>query len=147
MENETYRWLDDGTWEPIIPKDFDTKNKSFENTIGTVAGAYSPMRQPTDVLLKAHRTSSYSLDDQMEKLTPYLVIKYPSVYFEDAEQKKVNTINTDLTSAVERFVAQSIIGEVDIDKEWDGYIKGLEKIGLKELIDIYQKKYDEYLKK
>ena len=83
----------------------------------------------------------------MEKLTPYLVIKYPSVYFEDAEQKKVNTINTDLTSAVERFVAQSIIGEVDIDKEWDGYIKGLEKIGLKELIDIYQKKYDEYLKK
>lgn len=144
VENETYRILEDGTWEYIIPEDFDTTNKSFENTIGTVAGSYSPMRQPTDMILKAHRTREYSLDDQMEKLTPYLVIPYPSVYFTIEEQKKINSWNTDLSSAVETYNARAVIGEVDIDSTWDGYIQDLEKIGLREMIKLYQQKYDEY---
>lgn len=147
VEGETFRFLEDGTWEYIVPDDFDTQNKSFENTIGTVAGAYSPMRQPTDLILNVKRVREYSLDDQMEKLTPYLVVNYPSVYFSTEEQKKVNSYNTDLSSAVERFAAMAITGEIDVDKEWDGYIKDLEKIGLKDLIRIYQERYDEYKKK
>ena len=61
--------------------------------------------------------------------------------------RQVNSYNTDLSSAVERFAAMAITGEIDIDKEWDGYIKDLEKIGLKDLIRIYQERYDEYKKK
>lgn len=148
VKDETYKVYEDGTWDYIIPKDFDPTLNSFENTIGTVAGSYSPMRQPTDMLLRAHHPEGMiTLDMRMEKLTPYLVVPYPAVYFTTEEQKKVNSYNADLSSCVERFIARGITGEIDIDTEWDNYIKDLKRIGLDDLISIYQKKYDQYKNK
>lgn len=148
VKDETYKVREDGTWEYIVPDDFDTTINSFENTIGTVAGSYSPMRQPVDTLLKAyHEEGAITLDMRMEKLTPYLVVPYPSVYFTTEEQKKVNSYNTDLSSCVERFFARTITGEIDVDAEWDNYIGELKRIGLDDLISIYQKKYDQYKNK
>lgn len=149
IKDYTYEVKEDGSWDYIVPEGWD-ESKGMENLIGTVAGAFSPMRQPAEMIEKASYIveNPDALDNQMKKkLAPYLVVPVPSLYFELAEQKKINTLYTDLASCSERFMARSITGEIDVDAEWDNYINDLKKIGLDEYEQIYQKKYDEYIKK
>lgn len=62
------------------------------------------------------------------------------------DRQKVN----DIILAVETYVYESfpqlIAGKMSIDK-LDDYFAQLEKLGINEAIDIYQKAYDAYLKK
>lgn len=149
VEGYTYKMKDNGAWTYTKPDDWD-QSKSMDNLIGTVSGAYSPMRQPADMLIKADYIveDPDCLDNQVaEKLADYLVVPVPSMYLNEEEQKKVNSLYTDLASCSERFIARTITGEIDVDSEWDAYISDLKRIGLDEYEALYQKKYDEYKKK
>lgn len=51
----------------------------------------------------------------------------------------VSQKQADIQKVVDEFYANTISGNTDIDQGWDGYLKKLDSVGLKEVIDEYQK--------
>lgn len=58
------------------------------------------------------------------------------------ETEQLADIQTNLSTYVEECTAKFLIGDMDIDKDWDTYINELEKIGYKTVVEVYQTSYD-----
>ncbi len=71
---------------------------------------------------------------------------FPVLYYTDAEATERATIVTDLSSYLKNMKAQFITGEIDIDSNWDGYLKKMDEMGLPKLLEIDQAAYDRYNK-
>lgn len=57
-----------------------------------------------------------------------------------------NEVASDIQTSLDTYFYEStcdfLVGEKDIDQEWDNYISELEKIGYRELLQIYQEAYN-----
>lgn len=74
------------------------------------------------------------------------VDEFPSLIYTDEELERRNTLTTDVIIYIEQAFGQFVVGELDIDTEWDSYLKTLERIGLSELLEIEQAAYDRMYK-
>ncbi|MXO81208.1 extracellular solute-binding protein, partial [Paenibacillus sp. OT2-17] len=83
--------------------------------------------------------------DYLEKYyTPYMTKEnYPSIFFEPDELDKINRIEPELIKYVNTQRGKFIV-DGGVDEQWDRYVKTLEKMGLNELMEIYQKGLDRY---
>jgi len=70
---------------------------------------------------------------------------YPNVFLTKEEQDKVNKIQTDLKTYVDQMEAKFIVGDTPLSK-WDEYIATVQKIGVNELVAIYQTAFDRWNK-
>ena len=52
---------------------------------------------------------------------------------------------TDINNYVGEMTAKFITGELDIETEWDNYVKELYNLNLQDVLDIYQTAYDRYI--
>lgn len=62
-------------------------------------------------------------------------------------QDETDTYNdawADITGFISERTAKFITGELSIEQEWDNYLNSLEKMGLQDVIDVYQAAYDRY---
>ncbi|PNQ80680.1 ABC transporter substrate-binding protein [Paenibacillus sp. F4] len=76
--------------------------------------------------------------------TPYMTKEnYPSIFFEPDELDKINRIEPELIKYVNTQRGKFIV-DGGVDEKWDSYVKTLEKMGLNELMEIYQKGLDRY---
>ncbi|MCP3809930.1 ABC transporter substrate-binding protein [Paenibacillus sp. Lou8.1] len=76
--------------------------------------------------------------------TPYMKKEnYPSIFFEPDELDKINRIEPELIKYVNTQRGKFIV-DGGVDEQWDRYVKTLEKMGLNELMEIYQKGLDRY---
>ncbi|MDY7990980.1 ABC transporter substrate-binding protein [Paenibacillus polymyxa] len=76
--------------------------------------------------------------------TPYMKKEnYPSIFFEPDELDKINRIEPELIKYVNTQRGKFIV-DGEVDEKWDSYVKTLEKMGLNELMEIYQKGLDRY---
>lgn len=68
----------------------------------------------------------------------------PIMDFTDEENSELADIATSLTQTVEENYAKFIMGQTDIedDKDWDSYLKALEKLGLERLEEIRTEAYE-----
>ncbi|MBR4289830.1 MAG: hypothetical protein IKT52_04225 [Oscillospiraceae bacterium] len=60
-------------------------------------------------------------------------------------QDETDTYNdafTDINAYIAESTAKFISGEADIETGWENYIKDLEKMGLQDIVDVYQAAYD-----
>ncbi len=62
--------------------------------------------------------------------------------FTKEESDVANEIITNLTSYKNESLARFAVGEMSVDKNWAGYIKELDTIGLQKLLPILQAAYD-----
>lgn len=58
------------------------------------------------------------------------------------ETDTYNDVWTDINAYITESTAKFISGEADIETGWDGYVEDLEKMGLQDIIDVYQAAYD-----
>lgn len=68
---------------------------------------------------------------------------YPSIFFEPEELDKINRIEPELIKYVNTQRGKFIV-DGGVDEQWDSYVKNLDKMGLNELMEIYQKGLDRY---
>ncbi|OIA99654.1 ABC transporter substrate-binding protein [Paenibacillus sp. LC231] len=68
---------------------------------------------------------------------------YPSIFFEPEELDKINRIEPELIKYVNTQRGKFIV-DGGVDEQWDSYVKTLEKMGLNELMEIYQNGLDRY---
>jgi putative aldouronate transport system substrate-binding protein len=76
---------------------------------------------------------------KVEKTLPYM--NYTTDVTQQLAEIKVN-----IQKYVNESIAQFITGAMDIDADWDKYVKQLNDMGLQQLIDLTQQTYDNYLK-
>jgi putative aldouronate transport system substrate-binding protein len=67
--------------------------------------------------------------------------KVDEVILTQEENDSIKDILTSLTNYVQEWQAYFCVGQRDIEKDWDAYIKGLNDIGLSRYLDIVQKAY------
>lgn len=58
------------------------------------------------------------------------------------ETDTYNDIFTDINAYITESTAKFITGEEDIETGWENFVKDLEKMGLQDLLDLYQAAYD-----
>lgn len=80
----------------------------------------------------------------METIAPYAKVPIPNLVFTEEEQDSITTKSTDISTYITQTEAQFIVGDLDIDTEWDNYVAILERMGVNDLRDIYQTAYDRY---
>lgn len=68
---------------------------------------------------------------------------YPNVIFTEEQLEKMDVLLTDIDTYVERMQAQWVV-EGGIREGWNDYLSQLDKMGLQELLQIYQEALDTY---
>lgn len=86
------------------------------------------------VLLERARRQSEKVDE------------FPTLVYNSEESSRRVALVTDLKMYVEQAASQFIIGELDVEEDWDEYISTLEAIGSEELISLEQTAYDRQYK-
>ncbi|MBO9609368.1 MAG: extracellular solute-binding protein [Paenibacillaceae bacterium] len=131
----------DGTWEIKTPQGLssnDYRMKSVTNMSLPVSDAFYLKNK--EVPEQASLTKNL-----VENMLPYGKPVYPNVFLTKEEQDKVNKIQTDLKTYVDQMEAKFIVGDTPLSK-WDEYIATVQKIGVNELVAIYQTAFDRWNK-
>lgn len=83
--------------------------------------------------------------EELEKLYKPFQEKniYPNLYFTIEENEQLSKYLADIDTYVTKQYAKWLM-QGGIENEWDGYLKKLNEMGLKEMIKIYQDAYDRY---
>jgi putative aldouronate transport system substrate-binding protein len=87
------------------------------------------------------------LDVLHENYVPYMEAEnnYPLVFMSIEDTELLTQYETALKGYTDRKKAEWILNG-GIEKEWDSYLKEMEKLGLSKALEIKQKYYDEYIK-
>lgn len=79
---------------------------------------------------------------EMEKNKQPLESVMPDLYMSSKQADEVALLKTNIADTYKDNLIQFITGKKDIDKEWSGYKKNLESVGLSKYIKILQDAYD-----
>lgn len=91
-----------------------------------------------DAVRKEARVKEYS------KYFPKEIL--PALFFTQDQSSELATLTNDIGNYVAQMQAKWIIGTSSIDKDWEDYVKNLEKMNLKRYIQLYQEALDTYKK-
>ncbi|AZK45766.1 ABC transporter substrate-binding protein [Paenibacillus lentus] len=164
----TMRWIDQqyepymaaqihwGPLDVVFKKDENGKLVNLSLPEGTSAGEFRQKVAPgsggpgvitiedfgkiVDLEPRAKQRS----EDLEQYYNPYMEKEnYPSIFFEPEELDKINKIESELIKYANTQRGKFIV-EGGVDEKWDNYVKTLEKMGLNELMEIYQTGLDRY---
>ncbi|MBD2845962.1 extracellular solute-binding protein [Paenibacillus sp. IB182496] len=80
-----------------------------------------------------------------DNYAPYqapLAMAIPNLYFTEEQSTELADLEKTIKDYVDQSLARFIIGEMDVDAEWDSYLANLSSMGLERMIAIYQEAYD-----
>jgi putative aldouronate transport system substrate-binding protein len=66
----------------------------------------------------------------------------PPLVFTEDQSKIFGELNTSVYTTVDEWFANFVIGNADIDADWDTYLETLNSAGLEQFLEIYQTAYD-----
>lgn len=66
------------------------------------------------------------------------------VWVDPSASAEIATLKTNLDSYVTQGQLAFITGKKNIDTEWDAWVQGLDGVGMKRYLELYQKAYDTY---
>ncbi|MGN1070665.1 MAG: hypothetical protein ACI4P5_09620, partial [Candidatus Fimadaptatus sp.] len=66
----------------------------------------------------------------------------PPVFLDASVAEEVTMLQTNIKDYIKSNIVQFIIGEKDIDNDWDAYVAGLEQLDMARYIEIYQNALD-----
>ena len=77
----------------------------------------------------------------MDAIAPFAKVPMPSLVFTEEEQDVITAKGSDIGTYVAQTESQFIVGSLDLDAEWDSYISTLERMGVKDVLGIYEDAY------
>ena len=139
----------------LAPKDEATKETIDKNKL-SVNFAFSPSYlRAKQGLLDVSEDIYYSSSGlearlflETAKVADYFYPEYvpANLFIEDNDTRaKFNTARTSTIEYVKASITQFITGEMDLDSDWDTFVKTINGYGVDEYISIYQNAYDDYL--
>lgn len=79
-----------------------------------------------------------------EQIVPYMKEVFPQTYFSASDADRITVIKTDLDKYMKETVAGFVVGNLDIDAQWDEFQATLKQMNVEELISMYQTSYDNW---
>lgn len=67
----------------------------------------------------------------------------PVMYYDDNVSKEISILTTDLNAYYSETIAKFVVGELDIDANWDEFVNTLNHMGAEDLISYLQDTYDQ----
>jgi putative aldouronate transport system substrate-binding protein len=144
-------------WGPFgknIKENSDGTYEIIKAPAGVTPGAFRHEEAPgttgtvmllKETLAKGKWESDVTWLEKREQMTMYQPFQpkeiYPSVLMTQADTEKVEMLGGDIGTYVKDTLAKWII-DGNVDAQWDAYISQLNKMGIEEMVKIYQKYYD-----
>jgi len=69
-----------------------------------------------------------------------------AIWVDSAEVDEASILQTNIKSFIEQNALQFITGNKSLEKDWDGYVKGLKDLKIDRYLEILQKAYDQSFK-
>lgn len=145
IEGKHYKVNPDGSWKLLLPEGKSRIEFMGQYTF-TQSGAFPRIFTANEWGLKEVATPVNKVaNDAAEMLAPYIPKEImPRLSFTIEEQKRKNTLQTDINTYIGQMQARFITGDESFDK-WDNYVNEIKKMGLDELMKIYQTAYGRYI--
>jgi putative aldouronate transport system substrate-binding protein len=142
IEGESYRWSDtDPKYvEYIVPEGMlenDYKNMKVSNL------GYGFANEELEKKFLNSNWLGFVLNDQVGQYVDYGQKAFPLAYFTEEELQRVNAITVDLQTFIEQMEAKIVVGQDPVSK-WEEYVQTMNKMGVEELVGIYQASYDRW---
>lgn len=157
IEGESWRWAEEGELgldgKPAIWKelktfnDTDPQNESFievgPRALTSKFRLGAATNQDVD-LFASEGLEKMLFEETLNKYRPYSRPEktMPPIKFLPEEVQEYSTIKTEYANFVRQSLVKFIVGDMDIEKDWNNYVSDLEKMNQQSLLDIYQKAYD-----
>lgn len=87
-------------------------------------------------------TLLYQATKKYEPFAPSYESVLPPLVFDDAQATELADIEKSIKDYVKEMCARFVMGDADIDTEWDAYVESLEGMKLSRLLEINQAAYD-----
>jgi len=110
-------------------------------------GDYLPMIQTNEIVEMGFshivpNPDESHLVQEIKSMWPYVEEPFVPPIPEVEDGKRLSALLADIKTYVDEMFYKFVSGDVDIDAEFDNYVKKLQSVGLSEVIEIYQKGYD-----
>jgi putative aldouronate transport system substrate-binding protein len=139
-------------WANLVPYTTDPQNLNWQQLgieFQTAENRFGQATKQGVDLYTAEGLESMLLKTTKELYEPYAgksQVIIPNLKYTTAESEELQTTIVELSRyAVDRKMA-FLMGSSDIDKDWDGYVKKLNDLGLQKFLQIQQKAYDRQFK-
>ncbi|CAM4116210.1 type 2 periplasmic-binding domain-containing protein [Lederbergia lenta] len=139
---ENIKKEDDGTITILeAPEGMSYEEFRHKTTPGSY-GVYANLEETNDKVNKS--PGQIEKEEYAEMYAPFQPEEiYPNVLYSVEDGDRLSILSTDIDNYMNETIPKFIING-DVDAQWDAYVKQLEKMGLAELLEIYQKYYDEF---
>ena len=145
MENVDWKINADGTYEQMVPEGYAsfTEYQRFaliwENFGRADRFGSAVTSTPGNAQARANGFVANVIPYQSDRI----VDKY-SLKFTEDEQYILDNKLAEIESYYKQMEAEFITGAADIEKEWDEYIATIEKMGIADVLNVYQTAYDRW---
>ncbi len=122
VEGTSYTVDSDGNWNWILDGDYGASVTELRAQASLQGSATVPSRYPdfwyNNMSEKADPDEVY-LNQERAKTSSYGVVVLPAMNYTEKEEDRRATLAHDIHSYMNQYMAQVVIGELDLEKSWD----------------------------
>lgn len=149
LQGEQWDFTEDGeSYELFAPENYGAFNKyQFAEVVYKNSGRFDALGMMVTATPGNAQVRQIAFRD---KVWPYVETDdelFPAsmLVFTEEETEALANVQTDISNYVKQMRVEFITGVTDIEAEWDNYCATLEKMGLPEMVAVYQAAYDRWM--
>lgn len=147
IENVDWILNDDNTYEQIVPEGYESftayQNQALRWWDFGRCDKFGTAITSTEGNAQA-RQKGYVSNVIPYQITDHIFPPIAMLKFTDEEQYVVDNKYADISLYIAEMEAKFITGVADIETEWEAYVAECEKMGLTEVLEVYQNAYDRW---
>ncbi|GHT99556.1 sugar ABC transporter substrate-binding protein [Spirochaetia bacterium] len=125
-------WYGNVTWGQAFPEFSDSKNR---NLVQNPADMLEPLGTGLERFLETKSTENYL------PYVPALENLLPPLFYGDGASE-VATLTVNINTYVEESIAKFVVGDLNVDRDWNTFQSNLKNLGLDRYLQIIQTTYD-----
>lgn len=146
LENVDWVINDDGTYEQIAPESYNGAFTTYQ--YGELIWMNSGRADKFGEAITSTPGNAQARQISFVKnVIPYqsdLVFPIWYLQFTDDETYVLENKLSEIQSYYKQMEAQFIMGEADLENDWDAYVEQCEKMGIQDILDVYQAAYERW---
>jgi putative aldouronate transport system substrate-binding protein len=149
IEGKTWEKMENGDWKWIIGGEYGDDIAAVRASAAIQGAANHPSLWP-DYWQKMSAEvdpDEVYLNGQRTKMAEKGMVPLPVMRYSDADAMSIATLTADINGYIDQYVAQVATGEMDLADSWATYLETMESMGAADLMEIYQRVYDEAIAK
>lgn len=149
LEGVDWKWTETGGYEQFKPDKYDAVNTYLASEVNWYSGGMGRYDAFGGVITEVPGNNQTRQIGYAENVIPYETEEAMFIWgflkFTEDEQYVLDNKWSDIRTYYMKMNAEFITGVTDIEVNWDAYLAELDKMGLKDVLDVYQAAYDRWV--